>query len=92
MTNIENNANNLKSTTGWLYNGIDNYGFNALPGGYRSQNGEFSNTKNEGFWWSISSASSTSAHLFRLYSSNNTSYIQIYDKGYGSSVRCIKND
>ncbi len=83
-------ANNLKSTTGWLYNGIDTYGYNALPGGYRSQAGGFSNIRNEGIWWSNSNASSTSAHLLRIYSSVNSTYIQYYDKGYGASIRCIK--
>lgn len=94
QNNIGINASGvlLKSNSGWSQgNGTDNYEFNALPGGSRIQTGVFRNDVNEGLWWSSSITSTTTARMFSLYSSN-TSYFNYYDKGYGASIRCLKND
>ena len=45
-----NAGTKLKSQTGW--NGTDEFGFSALPGGYRNTAGSFSNVGNWGYWWS----------------------------------------
>ena len=47
----------LKSTYAWYDggNGTDNFGFSALPGGYRdSSNGSFGYAGTFGVWWSSS--------------------------------------
>ena len=47
----------LKSTYGWFNggNGTDNFGFSALPGGYRGPyDGFFGSAGDSGYWWSSS--------------------------------------
>ena len=47
----------LKSTYGWYNggNGTDDFGFLALPGGFRtSDDGSFNGAGGYGFWWSSS--------------------------------------
>ncbi|HPI31662.1 MAG TPA: fibrobacter succinogenes major paralogous domain-containing protein [Bacteroidales bacterium] len=82
----------LKSRTGWKNggNGSNKSGFNALPGGYRDPDGVFGNG-GFGRWWSATEASSEKAWRFRLGFDNNT--INRFDgpKGYGFSIRCIRN-
>jgi len=49
----------LKSTSGWNWisyynisgNGTDDFGFSALPGGYRRPDGTFGNAGDSGLWW-----------------------------------------
>ncbi len=44
----------LKSTEGWKGdgNGIDDWGFNGLPSGYRDYDGSFSEEGSVAYWWS----------------------------------------
>jgi uncharacterized protein (TIGR02145 family) len=44
----------LKSTTGWNNNGngINQYGFSALPGGFGNSDGGFLSAGDSGYWWS----------------------------------------
>ncbi|MDG1381532.1 MAG: FISUMP domain-containing protein, partial [Flavobacteriales bacterium] len=46
----------LKSTSGWDSgdNGTDDFGFSALPGGRRDNNGNFLYAGLDGYWWSSS--------------------------------------
>jgi uncharacterized protein (TIGR02145 family) len=41
----------LRATCGWYNNGVDTYGFSALPGGTRNSDGKFYNAGDEGYWW-----------------------------------------
>lgn len=72
--------------------GTNNFGFNALPGGYRdSNNGIFIDAGNHGHWWSSTENDATYAWdwymaycyggVFRYYGS----------KRDGFSVRCVKD-
>ncbi len=47
-------GSNLKTTSGWYYNGngTDLFGFSGLPGGLRFNWGGFSNKGGSGYWWS----------------------------------------
>ncbi len=80
-------GNNLKSTSGWFLNnnGSDSYGFTALPAGYRSTSGTFSDRSVGGkFWTSLSS--------MRMLAFNNDKVLKSSeDKSNGYSVRCIKD-
>jgi uncharacterized protein (TIGR02145 family) len=88
-------AKRLKSTVGWNSwssdsKGTDNYGFTALPGGYRFYgDGSFRNAGDSGDWWTATEDSSGYAYsrcmdYYDDYVSEN------YDrKGYGFSVRCV---
>jgi uncharacterized protein (TIGR02145 family) len=104
----------LKSNTGWLENvespdttkkvmingnGTNSSGFNALPGGERTEDGEFKDIGSDGSWWSstdkgasILTQDGKSAWGRELGSSYNHFY-KSFDqiKGRGKSVRCIKD-
>jgi uncharacterized protein (TIGR02145 family) len=83
----------LKSTSGWYGNGngTDDYGFSGLPGGNRSNYGYFYDIGDYGYWWSATENGTDDAWYRSLgyfyeyfYRSNN-------DKGYGHSVRCLRD-
>lgn len=88
----------LKAIDGWDENnngdGINAYGFTALPGGYRSEsNGMFYNDGSYGYWWSRSQDNDDS----RAYSRRLNNYAKNvgrlnYVKSTGYSVRCVKGD
>jgi len=66
-------------------------GFTALPGGCRYNSGNYGNMGNRGYFWSSTENSSNSAYYWVL----NYNYSEIYRyynfKGYGTSVRCVKD-
>ena len=84
----------LKATNGWYEdgNGIDIYGFTALPGGYRNSIGAFNNTVGYySFWWSSTENNNSLANLRYLRYSDGDVYHNDYYKSSGLSVRCIKD-
>ena len=85
---------NIKSTNGWYAggNGSRLYGYEALPGGFRSNYGGFGSLSSGAHFWS-SSEHSTSYPLYRvLYYDNDNVLRGTYDKSYGFSVRCLKDN
>ena len=83
---------NLKSTSGWYdnRNGIDLFGFTALPGGFHNINGFFYRTFEANFW--SSSDDSGSYAWYRYLQYNNASVgRENYNKSYGFSVRCLQD-
>ncbi|RLD57706.1 MAG: hypothetical protein DRJ01_13560, partial [Bacteroidetes bacterium] len=85
----------LKATSGWYSNGngTDDYGFSALPGGYRYDvDGTFYNVGIFGYWWSSPESSSSRAYARNLY--YGFSYVNRgnYDKSSGFSVRCVRDN
>ena len=85
----------LKSTYGWTEqygggNGTDDFGFSALPGGYRYySNGYFYDAGSVGYWWS-SSPDGGNAWYRDLYSNDPDIYRNDYDpRGGGSLVSCF---
>ena len=83
----------LKSTFIWASggNGTDDFGFSALPGGYRSLlNGNFGNAGSGGNWWSSSPRGSSA--WYRGMGFNNPD-IDRYSASprYGFSVRCLRD-
>ncbi len=82
----------LKASEGWVAgNGLDKYGFNGLPGGYRHMNGNFYGLGSSGFWWSATELSSTNA--FSIYMQSSSDYfIQSHnDTNFGYCIHCIKD-
>ncbi|MCF8231506.1 MAG: Ig-like domain-containing protein [Bacteroidales bacterium] len=80
----------MKSTSGWNNNGngTNSSGFSALPGGYRTTSGSFSDLGYFGYWWSYThniswyrGMSFNGDRVYRYYKFNND---------YGFSVRCLK--
>jgi len=89
----------LKATSGWNLsekghngNGIDDFGFTALPGGYGYRGGTFDDIGNYAHWWSASEKSRCFAYYRGLDYEDNEAYWDIYRKYYFFSVRCIKDD
>ncbi len=66
-------------------------GFTALPGSYRSINGEFNHFGNYGGWWSSSEFNTYMAWC--RYMTGIVNYVGIYGygKSIGFSVRCLKD-
>ena len=84
----------LKSTSGWYSsgNGTDAYSFSALPAGYRSNSGYFYYGVGSAFFWSSTEYSSSDAYLMYLYYNDDDARLVSSRKGYGFSVRCLKDD
>lgn len=84
----------LKAKNGWNSNGsgTNDYGFTALPGGYRGDlYGTFGSAGGGGWWWSSTQYNSSSAYTrYLLYSFafvDRTYYV----KSDGFSVRCVRD-
>ncbi len=85
----------LKSQTGWTaYDGItneDSFGFSALPAGYRNYYGSYLYEGDYAYFWSSTEYNSHDAYYMYLYYYGGYAYLYNYDKGYGHSVRCVKD-
>lgn len=84
----------LKSTSGWLNggNGTDNYGFSALPGGYRDEPyGNFMDLGFFGFWWSDFDQNDNYFYIRGILNENQTILRMAYNESAGYSIRCIKD-
>ena len=83
----------LKSTSGWFggCNCFDDFGFSALPGGYRyDANGDFYNAGYFGNWWSSSPTGGDA--WYRFLASYNNYFDRYYNNPrYGFSVRCLRD-
>jgi len=87
----------LMSTNGWGGergdgNGTDKYGFSALPGGRSQPDGNFYSIGSFGYWWiDVEYSANNSSALYQEIHSGDD-YVGTYgrDKGYGYSVRCVK--
>lgn len=66
-------------------------GFTGLPGGYRNTNGDYLNISKQGFWWSSTLISSSSAFYRFLIHNDGLAYNGSFDKRLGYSIRCLKN-
>lgn len=85
----------LKSETGWQsYSGIENsdtYLFSALPAGFRDYYGNYYNEGDDAYFWSSTEYGSYNAYGMYLYYSLDNAYLDGGNKGYGYSVRCLKD-
>jgi uncharacterized protein (TIGR02145 family)/uncharacterized repeat protein (TIGR02543 family) len=83
----------LKSTSGWYDdgNGTDGSGFTALPGGYRYSVGSCTAGGGGGHWWSTTEYGSGNAYDRRMYYNYDGVYEDYNGKGFGYSVRCVRD-
>jgi uncharacterized protein (TIGR02145 family) len=83
----------LKATSGWgsssSYNGTDEYGFSALPGG--DYDGNFDGAGNNGYWWTATEGGSDYAYYRYMGNHYENVYEHWYGKGDGRSVRCLQD-
>jgi uncharacterized protein (TIGR02145 family) len=83
----ESAGTKLKAISGWNSggSGTDNYGFSALPGGFRDSNGYFGGAGSYGYWWTATAG-------YRHMSNNSdVSYNNSGDNAMRFSVRCVKD-
>ncbi|MDR2592901.1 MAG: hypothetical protein LBC59_08885 [Chitinispirillales bacterium] len=85
----------LKAKSGWngkKGNGTDNFGFSALPGGYRLySNGIFDYAGYGGYWWTATENGSY-AYLRDMNYNYDSVYEYYYSKSYGFSARCVADN
>ena len=80
----------LKSRTpDW--NGTDDFGFSALPGGSRFTDGGFSNVGSFGYWWSATEGGSGYAYYRGMGSGYEDVDENDNGKSSGFSVRCLQD-
>lgn len=90
-------ASKMKSTSGWSdFNGkpgkcTNESGLSVLPGGSRSTSGAFSEIGDNGNWWSYTEYLVRNAWYRYLYYNYFKVYRDVCDKGYGLSVRCLRD-
>jgi uncharacterized protein (TIGR02145 family) len=65
-------------------------GFSALPGGYRYYSGNFSNVGITGGWWSSEYSLGEAWYRGMFYNNASVSRLNHF-KGYGFSVRCLRD-
>lgn len=91
-------AKSLASATGW-YGNTDYYdyrnktGFTAVPGGYRSTNGDCNGMGNIGYWWSSSVSSATNSWYRSMFLDYDNAGLSrgSFNKVFGFSVRCVRD-
>ncbi len=81
-------------TTYWVepnYGATNEYGFTALPGGFRYYDGKFFDFGFSGYWWSSSELTASRAFFRFLYYNESIIYRFDNDKKNGFSIRCLKD-
>ena len=83
----------LKSTSGWNDdgNGTDDFGFSALPAGYRFVRGDYDLEGFKAKFWSSTEKDNNRAILVSLDSDNDNASLNGNYKFFGLSVRCLKD-
>jgi uncharacterized protein (TIGR02145 family) len=83
----------LKATSGWNSggNGLDTYGFAALPGGNRNSGGSFGGVGYNGAWWTASEYDSGDAYNRYLDYLSEGAYYYGDFKSCLFSVRCLQD-
>ncbi len=84
----------LKSTSGWKTdNGLNAFGFNALPAGYYSNmENTFSKVRDNAYFWSTKEFSSENfAYYWGMENYSNSLKTTTYSKEFSLSVRCVRD-
>ncbi len=95
-------AKSIAAQTDWVSSAIalsvgndltknNSSGFNALPGGFRWDNGSYGNIGSITYWWSATESGSGSAFLRLLYSDSVDEHRASDMKSLGLSVRCVRD-
>jgi len=65
--------------------------FTGLPGGYRYSYGDYNYIGHYGYWWSSTEPKTSAAWYRYLDYYNGNAYRDDFSKGYGFSVRCLRD-
>jgi len=89
---VEEAGKVLKSSSGWIQtgSGTDDFGFSALPGGFRYPSGLFISIGLTGNWWSSTKNSASKSSLWDMSYSWSYVYKNEDHHTYLHSVRCVK--
>ena len=84
----------LKSTSGWYNdaNGTDDFEFSALPGAYRTLDGNFNFIGYRGAWWTATERVDNKAYDRGILYINANVYEGYNNKNFGESVRCVMDE
>lgn len=73
------------------YNGTDDYGFSALPGGFRDEKGRFTGVGLHGCWWSAAKKDSDKAvYSWEIGRWDGVDLFRDAKSSYAFSVRCVR--
>jgi len=91
-----NAGTKLKSQTGWntgsgYIPGTDEFGFSALPGGYRGTGGSFGSVGSYSGWWSATELDASNARHRDMVWGYSIAFSDWLGKSYGFSVRCLQD-
>jgi len=67
------------------------HGFTALPGGSHHINGNWYSIYNDSHWWTSTEKNASGSIERGLYHDYTTVYRAEYNKGYGFSIRCLRD-
>ena len=83
----------LKSTSGWSNygSGTDPFGFTALPGNIRFNDGTFNYENEYAQFWSTREFSKLYGNTLYLFTNNKNAYISVTQKNHAVSLRCVKD-
>ena len=86
----------LKSVSGWSnydagFEGLDLFGFKALPGGGRNSSGAYCGVGYYGYWWSSTENVGSTAWIRLLGYCRKEIIRGMPEKSSGYSVRCLKD-
>ena len=73
------------------WDGIDAFGFNALPAGLRSNYGDFDYMGSSAFFWTAAEGDGSYAYSRPLGSADSRMFAYVFDKDFAFSVRCAKD-
>jgi len=71
------------------FNGTDDYGFSAMPGGSRLDGGSFKWGGESGYWWTATGQGDIGSGRWMGYD-NNYVHVENTNKSKGYSVRCVQ--
>lgn len=66
-------------------------GFSAVGGGSRDNSGVFANNKVYGYWWYADENDANNGWSLKVEGVSPRAYFESHSKGYGFSVRCVKD-
>lgn len=70
----------------------DGYGFKALPGGLRAEDGVFYVMTTAGYWWTSSEFSALVAWYINMgYLNSTINTLNVFNKKRGYSIRCMRD-
>ncbi len=73
-----------------IHHGIDKFGFTALPGGIRNNQGSFNHIGSQANWWSSAGGTAAYAWSWRIAFNSGDIYTFMNHKASGFSVRCVR--